>query len=675
MFRLLTVQFPGGQVQQAFDASHLPNDITIAYPRVIKAFALIELDSILRGEQVIPGANLRSWLDVLALLEISKQIGVTDNVLAKAFANFGSDTSALKMTGSEHMFQCYALLPETVNFDKLFRTIDSAVSIIKQNLTEYPYDVRLRQFVASYDILKAFPKAETRAVKQKIEKLKTELAALGDSLLVATPEDVRVIAYEGPSHSCKGFTQANTPLAGELAFVAHDEILRRFHAATYDMFKDRDGKKFPSGVVFSGGLYARLLSPTFDLKHARGTDIDIFPVGKDFAERERLFKEILQWFASSKTYYAVLRSVVTVYVLDIPRKFQIVSTNSSTVAQVIQGFDLSHVQHALTFAEPGLQSPRFWSTPAGVETQRTRVATLHPTVRTNAKRCYKALRMGYNVDASPNAIEICDISAMVAQPTEEPAKSYARELTTYYLPRSDPELSIQELTEFVLANVQKDSNADSATTDPNVVLQTAQIGSNFRGNYDMRMFSTFDKNTVKPANNNHRNFQTFMCDNRGKRIFMQSSPAKVKSFAADADSLTITLAVEQKFGEFLQTLQTDVFRLYRQGGVTKNFIVDGTYTLKINRTFVNSLVRKGSSILRNQRGRPLDVDEDLIEGATVAFVFTTQFVVQGDERYITLSPLSLIKHEDSTTTTSDDSDDAAENLEDIAEMPEATFAY
>lgn len=665
MFSLLTVNYPGGTTAQALDQKYLPTDRTIEVAIPVKPFVLIELDGILRGEQSIPSANLRSWLDVYGLLLVAQALDVPQKTLINAFTTFGTDPAAFKMATPEHMFQCYRLLPETICFDKLFRTLDNAVAIVRSNLDAYPNDIALRQFIATYDVVKAFPKAESRGVKAKIEKLKTELSKLGDSLLVKTPEQGIVIAHNHTVHSCEPFGQK--PAIGSDAFVQHTEILRRFHEATYNMFQPRDGKTFPTGVVFSGGLYARLLSPTFDLKLARGADIDIFPIGKDFAERERVFKEVLMWFASSKTYYAVLRSVVTVYIRDVPRKFQIISTNASTVAQVIQGFDLSHVQHAML----NVTNPQFFSTPAGVEAQRTRVAVFHPTVRTNAKRCYKALRMGYDLDQSAKSLEICDITAMV-NPKEEPAKSFAREITTYYLPRSDPELTTQELTDYILANVQKDANADSATVDPNVVLQTVQIGSNFRGNYDMRMFNTFDPATVKPDRNNHRNFEVHMCDNRNKRIFMQSSPMKVKSVAADGDAVTITLHVEQQFAEFVQKLQTDVFRLYRQGGVTTNFIQDHTITMIVKRTFINSLIRKGASLLRNQRGRPLDIDEDLIEDATVAFVFTTQFISQGDERYIKLHPLSLIKHEAASIDNSDDSD-APEDIEAVAETYDITY--
>jgi hypothetical protein len=656
--KLLTVTHPKGQFQLAVPSDILANDRTVEYPRVVNPLVLLELENIVSQEPVVPG-RMRSWSDVLALITIASEF-MTNERLSVAFADFGKHPTVRKLTNPEDMFRCHIMLPESCDVYTWLRTSDN-IDAVKEALVAYPADSTLRQYIARLDPVEIFAGAQDRATRKRVENLKAMLAQIGDELLVETPEHIAVTGPSGPYHDCSAFAQPVTTTYT----ITHAEVVRRFHEATYNVFQPKNGKHFPR-ALFSGGLYTKLLAPTFDKSQLRGQDIDIFALGKDFAERERAFKEILQWFDSPNTYYAVLRSVVSVYILDIPRKFQIISSNSSTAASVLMGFDLSHVQHGMLWGEV----PKHVSTPAGLATLQTRVATLNPSVRTNAKRCFKALKQGYHVDASPSALEICDITTMVANPANEPAKSYQRELTTYYLPRSDPDMTQQELTEFVLACIQKDAQADSSTTNIDVVLQTTVIGSNFRGNYDMRSFTTFDATTVKPSRNNRRDFEVHMLDNRDKRIFMLSANMKVLSVHTDAETVTIKLATEPLFAEFLQTLQSDVYRLYRQGGVTRNIIVDNAITITLQRTYINACIRKGSSVLRNQYGRPLDIDEDLIEGATAAFVFTTQFVSHGDERFIRLHPLSVIKQTEGTPNRSDTDDDT-----NAVVAPEATFEY
>lgn len=656
--KLLTVKFPNNTIEQAIVDTVLQEDRVITYPHAASPIVCMELANIIT-QPVTPG-RLRSWSDVLALITIAKAIGVTDERLSIAFATFGKYENVRKLANTADMFNCHILLPESCDLPAWFRASDN-IDAIKEALQAHPHDTALRQLIARLDPVEIFAKVENREVRKRMDKLRTTLAQIGDELLVETPEHIVVTTPTVPYHDCSAFA----PPVTESYTITHEEVVRRFHEVTYDVFKPRNGKHFPLALI-SGGLYTKLLAPKFDKSQCRGQDIDIFAMGKDFAEREASFKAILKWFESSKTYYAVLRSVVSVYILDTPRKFQIISSNSSTAASVLMSFDLSHVQHGMILGE----QPRFVSTPAAVTTLQTRVATMNTSVRTNAKRCFKALKQGYHVDASPLAVDICDITAMVANPANEPAKSYQRELTTYYLPRSDPDMTPQELTEFILANIQKDAQADSATTNIDVVLQTTVIGSNFRANYDMRSFTTFDPTTVKPARNHRRDFEVHMLDNRDKRIFMMSSNMKVLSTYVDAETIAIRFATEPLFAEFLNTIQTDVFRLYRQGGVTRNIITDGAITITFQRTYINACIRKGSSVLRNQYGRPLDIDEDLIEGATAAFVFTVQFVSQGDERFIRLHPLSVVKQTENTPNRSDTDDDTGAII-----APEATFEY
>ena len=80
----------------------------------------------------------------------------------------------------------------------------------------------------------------------------------------------------------------------------------------------------------------------------QNADVDIFIFGKTLEVRqatcEYLVREVFEKNFPGKCWYTIKRAVMTVTVQGIPRQFQIICTSAKTNYQIIDNFDLTHVQ-------------------------------------------------------------------------------------------------------------------------------------------------------------------------------------------------------------------------------------------------------------------------------------------------------------------------------------------
>jgi hypothetical protein len=119
------------------------------------------------------------------------------------------------------------------------------------------------------------------------------------------------------------------------------------------------------------------------------------------------------------------------------------------------------------------------------------------------------------------------------------------------------------------------------------------------------------------------------------------------------ENLTLELTVvDDKFLTFVnEVLEKEVIAKYTNEPITES-ILSGDLVNKtklnviISKYSINQQVRNGRSIAKTNNGRAINVEEDIVAGDRIQFVFTMKVTVQENVRKIDLDTKTIIKYEE-----------------------------
>lgn len=629
---------------------------------------------VLDGNVLLPNIDLSSHKELYTLIQCLRTIGTADETIYLSFRGWTENSRWIELQNPEYIYKVWLLMEELVDFRKYFRlarkpwdTVLSAIQLAKELHVDCEEYIGMIKYFSEFNIELCFEMNNDK-VQADIARLYEEYTDARDHFLIDVHHYHQFFTYVGTGAErwkCDGFSLVARPHVGENVVVDADTALARLHEFSCGVSL---GPQFPwENVAIAGGCISKIIGADYDKKNARQSDFDIFPFGRTFEERSAVFNKLIDYFRDSfgaRAYYAINASVVSIYIKGINRKFQIISSNATSVWSVISKFDMTHVQIAYW-------NGRFYCTPLAAIAMREKLTRLSNTHSVKAYRLVKALTCGYDVETSKNII---DITPLVEDPKSEQVQSILRGLHEYYYPTDMPGYDPEEELKHILAMISKDSNASMVTNDHQYVRQNIIVSGDFGSSYESTSFTTFNPALI--CNNNRRG-RVQLRTRRGALRLSSEFMTVAKVISGEAGiSLTLS-APDDKFPEFTRVLEGNVFRMIHGRDVTKKIFNDDSrdMTVIIPRHVINAQASRGFSCIRNQRGIALNIEEDLALGDKIQFMFYVELFAGGDVRTVTLKPLKFIKYDITQGPQVETNDDIDAGTAETGEDPSTEINY
>jgi hypothetical protein len=652
-----------------FNGKYAPGEKVILEESGITFNILASLRKILLELPLIPTLDLASHEEVVVMLRLCRKLKITDEFLVEgSFKAWTSDARWIKLRSPQLIYYLHSELEELVDIPKYIRLYHEPFKsqLAMVGCPYYDTGLLLRGVMhfAQLQLETCFDMNNAK-VQAVLAKLRLEQAAfVRDPALLVDPhshfEYFKYTPVGDEVWPCVGIAIGPRPDIGEPTIAPLDLAIERFHGFTCGVFQSNGvpDPTFPwESVMFAGGGATKILVSGYNQKWLRSSDVDLFPIGAKFEDRKAVMERVIAWFAARGiAYFAVRGSVVTVYLKGVQRKFQIVSTNAQSISDVIGRFDTTHIQHAF-------YCNKFYSTPAAAMSLRDKITRFGNTQNIKPVRLVKALLAGYDIEKSSTICnKIIDITVLLEKDTKQAAaddtnnnnnnptftpnpqlRQLIQEINTYYYPMPMPGYDEDEETNYIMAMCCKDSNATMATNDPKVVWENVTVSGDFNNCYESTQFTTFNPAIIQ--NKGNRRITTAVLKSKHGAIRLTSDFAVVTKVNAGDDGVTAWLKITQEFAEFIKTLEGNIYRMFRQGGVGVKMVSDeGIIAVTIARHTIDAQLAKGQTVIRNQRAVPLDIDEDLNAGDRIQFMFLMEFRTSDDDRRVLLKPLRFIKY-------------------------------
>lgn len=633
---------------------------------------------------ILQRENATQWISshtaALTVVKIALFIGVKHNVIVESLQAYTARDTYATMNGVGALYELSTLTPELVDFPTIFRDCKSLSPTIIELVTggiklSSAQEIEKILFFKNYDFGACFPGNDKDSADQValMNKVRDDL---GQRLFLMNPFDhadyFKFTPDTIPVWKCEGISIHPKPALGQSQLVDKAEFLIRLLKITDGVFErplnPTVTTPFPfENVVFSGGLLTKIICNDAPIERARQADIDLFIHATNFADRSAVFERLIQWFDTSKTanprtFFAVHGSVVTIYIKDIDRKFQIVAGDSQSAYGCIHRFDMTHVQW--------LYNGELYATPDGCKSLRERMSHLRKVPRLRTERMVKALWAGYDVVKPTWDIEgEVDLDPLLNEPDQAQLRKIIRGFHGYYYPKSDPTLGPDEL-DHILANIEKDSGAPLVTVNPVDVINNTTIGGNFESTYEAMLFEQFNPITLSTKQPNRHS--DLPLRTKYGNLRMSTRMMKVHSIRHTDEGATITFMTPDALKTFISdVLESRVFRMYRNGTPDTNVVgEDGLLHFTFTIAQLNIMAERGRTCIRNQRGQPLSITEDLFANDDVQMVFSVVMKKYNDG--FKLDPLRVVKHVKMVERV-EPVEPAPEDIEELQEIAEIQY--
>lgn len=422
-----------------------------------------------------------------------------------------------------------------------------------------------------------------------------------------------------PSHeeqwSCEGIAANPMPELGATVLAAQEVAKDRFHRFTKGFFLKAPNPScttFPfKNVAFAGGSITKMLCKDYDPDKDLQSDCDMFVFGRDVFERARIFEEVLKWFDTPNTYYAVRGSVTSIYIKDIQRKFQVISMCNSNPFEVIGNFDMTHISWTYL-------NGTFYGTPSACRAMREKMTRFNNVPRLRVTRLIKALYNGYSIRKDINVIDITEILA-----DKDRLEKHMMELFGWYYPTST---GVPNERRHIMRMIEQDSSATFVSDDVEKAIENVTISGNFMHDYESISHHNLNINSLILPRVVHRYCDyKFKLRTKNGLLRVISGMLEAARVTAREDGVYIEAkVVEKDFMTFVTLIEDTVVRLYTGAPrIDKKILTeDGILKLKIPRFKLNTQLAQERSMMRSQRGIPLNVEEDLGEGDLFKIMFS-----------------------------------------------------
>jgi len=689
-----------GNIYQSFDASKMS---TVAPRYSGKTGAVVAFDTTLpitvqhvsalyrvaENATLTPVTDLSSHHDVYTFLRLADEFGMDRTTVLKAFNGWTAALNWMSLGHCEYMYPVYNAQPTLVDYGRYFRESTDPFAFIKSAVGMRDVDgsvmVESLVFYQTYVFNGVFEGADdiTRDKIGVLRECRKDAFnnALIDPYMPSLNSYFRYAPDTEDLWKCEGISSVPRPQAGSPTIAPHADVVQRLNEYTLGWLDkspnpEYAGKAFPwENVALAGGFTMQLLDVQFNPK--KSSDIDLFVYGKSAEDRARAFETIVHWFHTDQTIYAEKGSVMTVYIVGVNRKFQVINTNNKSIWDIIGRFDMSHIQWAMY--NDGTW--RIRGTPNAIKSQRDFISRFGCIDRIRAERIVKALYRGRDVEKNVEVIQNhIDISDLIRDVNNTNLKAIVRGFHQYYYPsyQGDPKtMTIAELDEqrqHMEGMIAQDSKCQLVTRDPAKAINDIVLNGNFTTDYEAMAFTTFNVASVVHQGVARRNIKTPVKDRSGI-IRLLSGEMTVVSIVNNDNGIELKCRVaDPMFTQHIDTLERIVFRVYNNNAVTQHIIGgDGLVRLFLSRFTIDLQTSRGHTLLRSKKGEYLTIEEDLNIDDTIQFVYGMEVNCNTESRFIELRALKIIKTSEHTVH----EDDVVEENNRLAvdEKPAAALSY
>lgn len=652
---------------------------SIAIYSIVTNSVLNTLKKVMAGYIVIPSVDLFSHYEVYLLIQVTRYLGIPDATLYEgSFKGWTADRRWTDLHAPEYMYAVHSMIEELVDFPKYMRIAPAPFTMVTRAIDLHLYKadsellLSMMTYFKNFNIELCFDMNNDK-VQEQISRLRADKEKALVNFFIDPHAHMELFQYVGSSGdarsgednvwSCNGVSTVKRPTLGQQTIADLPVVMERFHKFTCGLFEKSMNPKLANAqfpwefVAFAGGGATKILSADYEPKNSRQSDVDLFIMGATFEDRKKTFHFVLEWFSTfgedrSRTYYAIRGAVVSIYIKGVNRKVQIISSDAKDLYDVIGKFDLTHIQWALW-------KGRYYGTPDAVYAMRTKVSRFSNIRSIKAYRLVKAMTCGYDIEKSADVMKnVIDITSLIEDPKNEQLQTIIRDFHGYYYPAEMPDYEPEDELKHILAMICKDSNAAMATNDPTYVRQNVVASGNFGSSYESISFTTFNPALIMNKGLNRRLTQTVIRTRHGV-MRLTSSFLTVRKAVTNDDGCKITMKADtEEFIEFTKLLEGNVYRMFRPGGVTKKLFNESReITVEIPRYVLNAQFSRGYSCIRNQRGNPLNIEEDLQPGDRLQFMFLIELQMTDQNRAVTLKPIKFIKYDTTPGEPTEDADD------------------
>jgi hypothetical protein len=618
----------------------------------------------LAKKALIPCEDIHSHYCVYKITKLCEYFLITD-LIPIVFQNFTSHNKWVNLIAPEYMYLIAIKYKNLVDFKSFFKVSMAPFKHLERllNMDVVQNDDRLYleilEFYNSINPCELFDTNDNSTFssislikKDKSKYFKLFLItpfAIDKTLMVYTP-------FTGKVWKSSTLCNNTMPTIGSPVITDYGTFIQRFDAITHGLLyrpiNDSVTCDFPwKNVIVAGGCVTMCLEQ--DFKNRPSTDIDLFIFGDSNETRIKTFDTLLKWFyKKDHTYYVAEGlggAVKTVYISDVPRKFQIINTNFNNPFDVINNFDFSYIQTCVINCSHfpvgeynnGLQA--FCTTHAlnAFTTKTTKYINMN---RVRPNRIVKTLFKGYDIEYNEEVISKCDVNVILSSPGGHYVTSTKEEMNRFFYPKSKiPELNdSDEVFSYNTGMIRVTTKASHITNDVTEAMKNIAASGAMVNTYTTPSCVAFNPACIVPKVVNAYN-KTYKIQDRCGDIIMHTPDLTVKEINETETDYNMVLCVNEQMKSFINVIESTVFRQFTHKALTKHLIINECFTVTVNKRFIEFKQKKPNGFLRDRLMRNLCFEDDLTNGNIVQFVFKIILHISDEHRYVELYPTQFIR--------------------------------
>lgn len=615
----------------------------------------------------------RSHYDTLTFLYTATALGFKPEQLQNYCIHPSKDEKWANRKGIEVLPYIGRILPQMFNPRLYFLKSTHPFSIVQTAYNEYKSRghrdikrlVRQLTWLQKFDLASLFNEVSAKTI-QRLGELKKMRADAFDNVIIDVvngieSEFVRVTPDRMPEITVDAYPhiymeEVRVPI-GKNVICDRMGMLRNFEHFTCGVFNKMRLSSF-RGIIVAGNSARQCMM--FNYAPRASSDCDIFVYGKTPQERKETVIQLLKAFEQSyrdKIYFGVVGSVISVYICGIPRAFQIVCGWFRSAYDVINRFDVSHIQCGFDM-NGGSYNPIM--TVQCARSLMNYVTEVWNTDQLRTERMVKAIYSGYSIESSEHFVAMnIDLKGSL-ESARLCAEAIEQFCSYYHLPNTMP-ASREEIAN-VIRHIKQQSKSVEVFTLAGDAIKMLKFDGEFNSVYSTKLWSEFDINkigVIVPLRRGTKIIKSIGTANR-----FRSGILKVTGWTISDDDFTLRcMSTEQPFSDHLAALRMSLAGHVRfgarNGQFTTGFDVAGVIKLTIPIERINTMKNYGSGLIIDSKGQALDIDSAFREGDEVYTVYSygiyRDYVNGNTETRPVIVPFKIVRVR---TDEEDDTEDA-----------------